>query len=120
MNYYDLIGTLVTIPHKGDNLRGYIKALDEAQVIYQPRGSFKIITAQPVIATKRVRTLIQKRFPNCLDVVVVGNTAAKIRALDAAKATNYTDNDARVRAAIAKALPAIKLYQIKNGVKQGI
>jgi len=118
MEYYDLIDTLITIPHNKKNLSGYINALNEAQTKYQPRGSFKIITSQPAIATGRIRRLVTARFPNCLDVIIVANTKGKIRALEAQRATNYTDNDQAVRRAIKKDLPNIQLHTITNGVRK--
>jgi hypothetical protein len=117
MNYYDLVDTLISVPG-ATGLGGYLKGLPNATVKYHPRGAFKIITSQPALANRRVRDLIAAKFPNCLDVIIVTSTKGKINALQSRSATNYTDNDPKVRAAIAKALPNIDLFKISNGVRK--
>jgi hypothetical protein len=117
MEYYDLVDTLVKVrPSTG--LQDYYAALKAAQKIYSPNGSFKILTSQPAYSSKIVRELTTKLFPNCLDVQTVASTAGKIVWLRALNASSYTDNDPKVRAAIAKELPELQLYAIVNGVRK--
>lgn len=117
MEYYDLVDTLVTV-RRSIGLQDYYRALMKAEKAYTPNGSFRILTAQPALAGKLAREIGKKLFPNALDVYVVSSTGGKIAYLRTLKAESYTDNDPKVLRKIAKELPNLKLYVIKNGVRK--
>ena len=117
MEYYDLVDTLVTV-RRSIGLQDYYRALMKAEKAYTPNGNFRILTAQPALAGKLAREIGKKLFPNALDVYVVSSTGGKIAYLRTLKAESYTDNDPKVLRKIAKELPNLKLYVIKNGVRK--
>ena len=114
MQAFDLSGTLVNIDYNADQL---ITAIYDAQMIYLPIGSFVIITAQQDSAPiqKAIRAMVAANYPKCERIYFVNGTeqqviAQKIERLKAIEATEYTDDNRDILAAIRIRLPDLKLY----------
>lgn len=114
MRAFDLSGTLVNIDYNADQL---ITAIYDAKMIYLPIGPFVIITAQQDSAPiqKAIRAMVANNYPKCERIYFVNGTpneiiAKKIERLKAIEATEYTDDNRDILAAIRIRLPEITLY----------
>jgi len=114
MQAFDLSGTLVNIDYNADQL---ITAIYDAKMIYLPIGPFVIITSQQDNAAiqKAIRAMVNANYPKCERVYFVNGTeqqviAQKIERLKAIEATEYTDDNRDILAAIRIRLPELKLY----------
>lgn len=119
MRAFDLQDTLVRIDYNAVNL--YV-AIAQADKLYTPTGPFIVISAQPRNAAIRgaIRTMIEKKFPNCIGVYFVGGSeaeviAGKARAIRNHSVTEFTDNNETILKKLAILVPDVKLYKISNG-----
>lgn len=118
MQGFDLVDTLVKINYASGNV---VRAIENAEVIYRPRGEFVIITAQqdsPEIHAA-VSRMVEKNFPNCKRVVFVSGSQAEVIKKKAAaikrwKLTDFTDNNRDILAGIRDANTGATLW-VKTG-----
>jgi hypothetical protein len=115
-NCYDLVGTLANVSYPSENI---------TDVIYRPRGSFIVVSAQNQGDHTHLREQIKTTFPNASRIVFVktGTDEAegqrKAAVLKRLNADSYTDNNANILATIRRILPSITLYKMNaNGTKR--
>jgi len=104
---YDLVGTLAEVSYPGENI---------TSIIYRPRGTFAIVTAQSAGSHDRLYAQVRKEFPNVTRIhsVLVGTDKLegkrKAAVLKRINATSYTDNNRAILNAIREILPDLPLY----------
>lgn len=114
MQGFDLVDTLVKINYRSGNI---ISAIAKAEVIYRPKGTFTIITAQqdnPQIHAA-ISAMVAENFPNCERVHFVSGGESEIIQKKAGYIkrlglTDFTDNNRAILAGIKELNLGVKLW----------
>lgn len=109
---YDLVGTLANVSYPSENV---------TSIIYTPRGSFTIVTAQSPGNHADLYAQVKDALPQCqrIHTVRTGTDQAegqrKAAVLKRINADSYTDNNMNILKAIRELLPSLELYHMSNG-----
>lgn len=109
---YDLVDTLVNVTYPAEKV---------TSVIYTPKGTFTIITAQSPGSHSDLYQQVRDLFPNIQRIHTVRTGTDKAEGLRKAailkriNAHSYTDNNANILATIREQLPSLNLYLMRDG-----